>query len=67
MELCCLFQPLVGNEYFEVVGGANGTIIVSGVVTAVGGIIGCYVPGGQAVGACGIVAGVTTIIAGIIY
>jgi hypothetical protein len=61
------FALIDGYELFDVIGGADAGLIVSGVFAVLIGIAGCCAPGGQGVGICGIAAGITLIAAGISY
>lgn len=61
------FMDLNTEELQYIDGGANGSLIWTGVVGIAGGIVGCCIPGGQVCGAIGIYAGAVSLIAGIAY
>ena len=67
MELSCSFQSLTANDLYDVCGGANGTLIVTGICGMIAGAVIFFCPGGKAVGGCTFVAGAVTVIAGIVY
>lgn len=61
------FLELSDENLYTINAGIHVLLIVGGVITLIGGIASCFIPGGQPLGLVACFAGVVGIIAGIIW